>query len=73
MPANALLKEKENPSICPLSSFPLSGSLGLQQAGNGNQVEYNGHLLYTYIGNMSPGQVTGHNVNNWFVAALALS
>ncbi|WP_422877887.1 hypothetical protein [Ktedonosporobacter rubrisoli] len=45
----------------------------MQQAGNGNQVEYNGHLLYTYIGNMSPGQVTGHNVNNWFVAALALS
>ncbi len=48
------------------SSLP--GKLTTQQAGNGNQVEYNKHLLYTYVGDSTPGQVTGNGLNSWYVA-----
>lgn len=60
-------------AAAPLSAGSLPGSLTLQQTANGNQIEYNGHLLYTYIGDTSARQVTGDNVNNWFVATPALS
>ena len=34
---------------------------------HGNQVEYNGHLLYTFVSDR-PGVVTGQGVQNFFVA-----
>jgi predicted lipoprotein with Yx(FWY)xxD motif len=34
---------------------------------HGNQVEYNGHLLYTFVTDR-PGVVTGQGVQNFFVA-----
>ncbi len=46
----------------------LPGTLTAQKTDNGNQVEYNEHLLYTYDSDTAPGQVNGDNVNSWFVA-----
>jgi predicted lipoprotein with Yx(FWY)xxD motif len=37
-----------------------------KQAG-GRQVAYNGHFLYTFVGDL-PGHVTGQGVSNFFVA-----
>ena len=54
--------------VKPISASPLSGTLSVQQTANGVQVEYNRHLLYTYISDTSPGQVTGNGVDNWYVA-----
>lgn len=56
-----------------LSTGSLPGTLTVQQTANGNQVTYNGHLLYTYISDDSPGEVTGDNVDSWFVATPDLS
>ena len=38
---------------------------------HGNQVEYNGHLLYTFVTDR-PGVVTGQGVQNFFVATPGL-
>ena len=43
------------------------GTLGVVPTGNGRQVTYNGHFLYTFAED-SPGQVTGQGVQNFFVA-----
>ena len=50
------------------SNASLPGKLTVQQTANGNQVEYNGHLLYTYISDSGPSIVTGNGVNSWYVA-----
>jgi hypothetical protein len=39
---------------------------------NGNQVAYNGHLLYTFASD-NPGQVTGQGVQDFFVATPGLA
>jgi predicted lipoprotein with Yx(FWY)xxD motif len=53
----------------PTSSTSLSGKLSAQMDANGNQVEYNGHLLYTYSGDTAPGQTNGEGLlGKWFVA-----
>ena len=53
----------------PTSSTSLSGKLSLQTDGNGNQIEYNGHPLYTYSGDNAPGQTNGEGISGmWFVA-----
>jgi len=53
----------------PTSSTSLSGKLSVQMDANGNQVEYNGHLLYTYSGDTAPGQTNGEGLlGKWFVA-----
>ena len=44
-----------------------SGILAVVHTGNGRQVTYNGHFLYTFAED-SPGQVTGQGVQNFFVA-----
>jgi len=54
--------------VKPTSKSSLSGTLSVQQTANGAQVEYNRHLLYTYTGDTSPGQVTGNGDDNWYVA-----
>jgi predicted lipoprotein with Yx(FWY)xxD motif len=48
------------------------GTLGVVPTGNGRQVTYNGHFLYTFAED-SPGQVTGQGVENFFVATPALA
>src|ERR1051326_8695331 len=52
----------------PSSAATLSGTLSAVTTANGNQVEYNGHLLYTYSGDSAPGQTKGEGVGGkWFV------
>jgi predicted lipoprotein with Yx(FWY)xxD motif len=51
------------------SSTSLSRKLSAQMDANGNQVEYNGHLLYTYSGDTASGQTNGEGLlGKWFVA-----
>jgi predicted lipoprotein with Yx(FWY)xxD motif len=47
----------------------LPSSLVVVSDGNGKQVEYNGHPLYTYSGDTAPGQTNGDGVlGKWHVA-----
>jgi len=58
----------------PTSSASLTGTLSIQTDANGSQVEYNGHLLYTYSGDTAPGQTNGEGLfGKWFVATPTLS
>ncbi len=53
----------------PTSSTTLAGKLSVQTDVNGNQVEYNGHPLYTFSGDSAPGQTNGEGITGmWFVA-----
>lgn len=53
----------------PTSSTSLTGKLSVQTDANGNQVEYNGHPLYTFSGDTAPGQSNGEGLfGMWFVA-----
>jgi predicted lipoprotein with Yx(FWY)xxD motif len=57
----------------PTSATALPGKLSAQTTGNGNQVAYNGHLLYTFSGDGGPGQTRGEGLfGKWFVATPAL-
>jgi len=47
------------------------GKVTVVNDSNGQQVAYNGHLLYTFISD-HPGQVTGQGVQNFFVATPGL-
>src|SRR5436190_1575236 len=38
------------------STTTLQGKLTTQTTANGNQIEYNGHFLYTFAGDSNPGQ-----------------
>jgi predicted lipoprotein with Yx(FWY)xxD motif len=52
------------------SAAPVAGGLGgkltLVNDAHGDQVAYNGHLLYTFAGDQ-PGQVTGQGFQNFYV------
>src|SRR6266566_2487361 len=53
----------------PTSSTSLSGKLSVQTDVNGNQIEYNGHPLYTFSGDSAPRQTNGEGLYGvWFVA-----
>jgi predicted lipoprotein with Yx(FWY)xxD motif len=55
-------------SSTPTSTTSLSGKLSVQADANGNQVEYNGHPLYTFSGDTAPGQTTGEGFGGiWHV------
>ncbi len=57
----------------PTSSTSLPGKLTVVKTANGNQVEYNGHLLYTFSGDSGPAQSHGEGVGNkWFVVTTDL-
>lgn len=45
----------------------LQGRVVSSKQGDGRQVAYNGHFLYTFVDD-SPGHVTGQGVSNFFVA-----
>ena len=58
----------------PTSSSQLSGTLSVMNNTNGAQVAYQGHLLYTYIGDTAAGQLTGEGLGGvWFVATTDLT
>ena len=45
----------------------IQGALTALKEPNGQQVAFNGHFLYTFVGDL-PGHVTGQGVSNFFVA-----
>ena len=58
----------------PASANALPGTLSVVTDANGQQVEYNGHLLYKYSGDTAPGQTNGEGIKGvWFVATTTLS
>jgi predicted lipoprotein with Yx(FWY)xxD motif len=55
-----------------ISAAPIRGNLTVHMTANGKQVEYNGHPLYTYSGDMAPGQTKGQGVGNvWQTISVA--
>ncbi|HLG77206.1 MAG TPA: hypothetical protein VKX46_12385 [Ktedonobacteraceae bacterium] len=58
----------------PSADASLTGKITVQQTANGNQVEYNNHMLYTYVKDTAPGQTNGQGVGGkWYVATADLS
>ena len=58
----------------PASANALPGTLSVVADANGQQVEYNGHLLYRFSGDTAPGQTHGEGIKGiWFVATTTLS
>jgi predicted lipoprotein with Yx(FWY)xxD motif len=58
----------------PASATTLPGTLSVVTDANGQQVEYNGHMLYAYSGDTAPGQTNGEGIKGvWFVATTTLS
>lgn len=58
----------------PSSSTTLPGTLSVVNNANGAQVAYQGHLLYTFVGDTASGQVNGQNKGGvWFAATTDLS
>lgn len=56
----------------PASSTTLPHMLSVFKGANGNQVEYDSHLLYTFSGDKGPGLATGEGIKSfggiWHVA-----
>ena len=60
-------------SSSPTSAVSLPEKLTIVADANGNQVEYNGHPLYTYSGDSASGQTNGEGVGGiWHVVTLSL-
>jgi predicted lipoprotein with Yx(FWY)xxD motif len=58
----------------PSSATSLPGTLSVVTDANGQQVEYNGHPLYTFAQDTAPGQTNGEGIKGvWFVATTTLS
>jgi predicted lipoprotein with Yx(FWY)xxD motif len=48
----------------PVAGPGVTGKLGtIGRLGGGTQATYDGHPLYTYVGDSAPGQSTGNNIN----------
>ena len=55
------------------SSEMLPRKLSVHHTANGNQVFYDGHALYTYTGDMQPGQFNGRGIDNaWYLVGFTL-
>ncbi|GAC1486441.1 MAG: hypothetical protein NVS2B12_41210 [Ktedonobacteraceae bacterium] len=57
-------------NVIPADNF--QGVLTVHATANGNQVEYNGHPLYTYSGDKSRGQLNGQGLNGVWNAVTVL-
>jgi len=61
----------------PSSMVPLSGTLTVAMNANGDQVAYNGHLLYRYAGDKAKGDAKGEGLQAfggvWKVATPSLT
>jgi predicted lipoprotein with Yx(FWY)xxD motif len=58
----------------PLADSSLSGTLHALNDANGIQLEYNGHLLYTFSGDTAPGQIKGEGLfGKWFIATPSMA
>jgi predicted lipoprotein with Yx(FWY)xxD motif len=54
-------------SLAPISG--LTGALATVDRGDGTQLTYNGHPLYTYVGDSAPGDAKGEGIGGkWFAA-----
>ena len=57
----------------PVSANALPGTLSVVTDAHGQQVEYNGHLLYRFSGDTAPGQMHGEGIKGvWFVATTTI-
>ena len=57
----------------PASATALPGTLSVVTDTHGQQLEYNGHLLYRFSGDTAPGQTHGEGIKGvWFVATTTL-
>ncbi|HEY0753063.1 MAG TPA: hypothetical protein VGD98_03810 [Ktedonobacteraceae bacterium] len=55
------------------SSIALPHKLSVHKTGNGNQVFYDGHPLYTYAADMQMGQFSGRGMDNaWYLVGVNL-
>jgi predicted lipoprotein with Yx(FWY)xxD motif len=59
-------------SAAPTAASGVTGRLTVVHDAHGDQVGYNGHLLYTFSADR-PGQVTGQGFQNFFVATAGLT
>lgn len=56
-------------SGAPAAPSGVNGNFSIINGGNGAQVAYNGHPLYTYSGDTAPGQTKGNGLfGKWHVA-----
>ena len=63
-----------NNNMSIITSQNVNGKVTVVQTANGSQVEFNGHPLYTYVGDKAAGQATGHGVGGvWNVAQVQVA
>ena len=68
-----VLSNSMNMNMMVSSSMMLPHKLTVYKTANGSQIEYDGHPLYTYAGDMTPGQFTGRGKGNvWYLVSLRL-
>jgi predicted lipoprotein with Yx(FWY)xxD motif len=61
-----LLAASSTPTLPANSAF--TGTLSALDGGNGKQLQYNGHFLYTFSGDNAPGDANGQGIGGkWFV------
>lgn len=57
------------PAGSSIGQMSLPGNVTMVSTGNGGQIEYNGHLLYTFSGDQSASDAKGEGIlGKWFVA-----
>lgn len=57
------------PAGSSIGQMSLPGNVTMISTGNGGQIEYNGHLLYTFSGDQSASDAKGEGIlGKWFVA-----